>query len=173
MNHFEDMLFGNEGGVEGQEQHQPKCQPLPGFDADMSCPICKVVRSKLKCTNSGATLAEFIEAAHSTFVQHEGRPEMDIAEDVLEQMKHYVDRHPGRLKSLRFLTPLQVHRHFVYNHDRKAMPNYKEFMLQVMFSMLHVTIRRACDEDGMLFREQANQILNIIDRIIKLSAMRD
>ena len=161
MEDMENLWFG-------EAEKKEVRRPLPGYDDNLECAICKVARSKLKDTDNGATLAEFLEAAHDTFRLQEGRPASDIAQEVLQHIKQYVQRHPDELECLRCLKKQDVHRHFAHNHPRRPLASPKEFMQNVLQSMLHVSVKGTCDESGSLLKEPTNITLSIIDRACKV-----
>ena len=175
MYRFEDALFHDEEAEEETEAADLSVhtKPLPGFDPGLRCAICKAVKSKLRDAENGATLAEFIEVAHSSFTKNEGRPGMDIAAEVLKQIQHYVQRHPSRLKALRSLTSADVYRHYVHNHDGHTMAALKQHLQQVLHSMLLASVHAACDEHGRLKKEATHQILSITDRLVKVDQMKE
>ena len=155
-------------------------EPLPGFDYKTACEICKIKCNRntmtLKEGSEGATLVEFLDVAQAMFNQQEGRPALDIANDVLQNLKHYAKKHPEKLRGLLKLDAQAVHRHFKYNHERKAVRKIREEVLQVLLSMMDVAMTSSCykDESGRLSlsKQEANLLLNIIDRIQRVYTLK-
>lgn len=155
--------------------------PLPGFDKEIVCPLCKVKCNRttlaLRENQEGASLVEFLDVAQLMFNQQEGRPALDIAQEIREHLLYYVKQHPKQLKPLSCLTKEDVYRHFKYNHERKTVSKIKDQVLQVLLSMLDVAVTSACCKQATgklsLCKQEANLLLNIIDRIQKVYVLRE
>ena len=160
---------------------QQGTDPLPGFDREVTCPLCKIKCDRglvsLREKPDGASFAEFLDVAQVMFNQQEGRPALDIAEEILDNLMHFVRRHPQKLKSMRTVTKEDVHRHFKYNHERKTVTKIKEEVMQVLLSMLDVAVTSACQRQPSgklsLCKEDANMLLHIVDRIHRTHGLKD
>ena len=131
----------------------------------------------LRANTDGASFIEFLEVAQVMFNQQEGRPALDIAQEVLDNLMHFVRKHPQKLKSMRSLTKEDVYRHFKYNHERKTVTKVKEEVLQVLLSMLDVAVTSACFKQTSgklsLCKQESGILLNIIDRIQKIYVLKE
>lgn len=153
--------------------------PLPGFDDSLTCQLCclKTVEGTFeeRATGTGATLGEFLNMAHLNFDQDEGRPAMDIANDILQGLIHY-----GQVCNISLLKSLScedVYRHFKFDHTRKGKTNMRDKMLRILMSMLDVSTKTCCEKsdkgDVTIMKEGLSQTLSIIDRIHKIASLKD
>lgn len=153
--------------------------PLPGFDDSLSCKLCclRTVEGTFdeKTTGTGATLGEYLNIAHARFDQDEGRPAMDIANDILQGLKMYGQ--VCNISLLKGVTCEDVYRHFKFDHTRKGKPNMKDKMLRILMSMLDVSTQTCCEKsdqgDVTIMKEGLSHTLSIIDRIHKIASLKE
>ena len=75
----------------------------------------------------GATIGEFLNIAHNRFDQEEGRPSMDVENEIRESLLQYGEQ--CNIPILKDITNDDVFRHFKYDHTRKSKPRMKDKML--------------------------------------------
>lgn len=153
--------------------------PLPGFDDNLPCKLCQIRTCddllQMKPVSEGATLAEFLQVAHTQFDQEEGRPSMDVAKEINEALTAYSSQ--CNIALLQHLTDEEVYRHFKYDHRRHRKPQMKDKMLRILMSMLDTSVRSCCEksENGkvIISKSDASLTLNIIDRIHKIATLKE
>lgn len=155
--------------------------PLPGFDNSLSCKICKMalneeLSSKVRITPNGMSLLELFDFAQEEFQRDEGRPSMDIAQDVVRNI-HLFARHAQGLETLADTTTLEVFRHFKYDHAQKRKQKIKERLSRILLNMIEIGIQSLCEkgQDGTLLLDKRDTtlVLNIIDRLHKISSIKE
>jgi len=157
---------------------------LPGFCHEEVCLLCKLqITDDDKddaCENrverGGASLMELMRHAERQFNDTKGTPLMTVAKDVHTALQHYISADGDRLGFLRDVSPTNVYDHFFYDHSGKHPPNTKERVERILLSMLNVGIQSCCNklDNGKtsLIRDEAVIILQIVDRLTKISASR-
>ena len=155
---------------------------LPGYGEEETCSLCKI-RSKEDCiktrvTDTGCTLAEFLNEAHAEFTTFKGRPQMDIATEVTNNLKFFAKGQQKDLDvMLTSLTPENVLRHFKYDHVRQTTIKVKDNVMRILVNMLQLGISSCCEvlENGTttLSKGDALLLLQIVDRIHKMALLKD
>lgn len=162
MDELEQQLYGEE---------RPKTQPLPGFDKNLECPLCKVCKLKLREKEGGSTLQEFFDVVHDNFKTTEGQPTMQICERVVQNLQQFYKSHPRKLHVLKSVTKHHVHRHFQLNHEMRQARYTNEFMYHVLRSVTDKALEHLCDMTGELDQKHTGILLGIMDRVIKMKAI--
>lgn len=155
--------------------------PLPGYDDDRHCPLCMVrfVQDGLsvKEVKEGATLGEFLQLAQREFQDFAGRPAMDIANELLENIQSYVEQNPDCLGCLNDMSAEDVMEHFKYDHMHKNHISVREKVLRILINMLDVSLTSCCQkmENGkiVLGKQDSILVLHIIDRVHKIATLRE
>lgn len=157
-------------------------KPLPGFEEDQTCSLCKV-RGRgdfmgMRVTDTGCSLNEFIEEAHKEFSKYDGRPLRDIAEEVAENIKLFGRNQNQELEVLLSkISQEEVLHHFKYDHSRQNPLRVKERIIRMLVNMLELGAVTCCEklENGTiaLTRENTMLMLQIVDRIQKMAALKD
>lgn len=155
---------------------------LPGFEENQSCSLCKV-RSRgefmgTRVTDTGCTLDEFLKEAHKEFSKFDGRPLKDISEEVAENIKHFGKNQSKELEALLSKVSLEeVLHHFKYDHLRQNPLRVKERIIRMLVNMLELGVVSCCEMLGngslALTRENTMLVLQIVDRIQKMAALKD
>ncbi len=155
--------------------------PLPGFDDNLSCKLCQiklrgdgsVLDSRL--TSNGATLSEFLHVAHEEFHQEEGRPAMDVAEEILSALCRYGSS--SGITLLSDLTKEEVYRHFRYDHGNNRTTKIGDKIIRRLDRMMDISVAGCCEkmENGtvILNKTDASLFLNIVDRYLKTASQKD
>ena len=153
--------------------------PLPGFGVNDVCLLCKLqmpdTTEGKKLQERGATFAEFLGQAEWQFHNAKGTPLMTIAIEIHSALQYFVEADTQRLGFLKDVTPQDIHNHFFFDHRGKQTPKVRDRVERVLLSMLNVGIQSCCQklENGktLLIKEEASVILQIVDRLTKLSSM--
>lgn len=153
--------------------------PLPGFDDTLPCKLCRLKTMagvfNLRASGEGASLAEFLNIAHTRFDQEEGRPAMDIAAEIRDCLLQYSEQ--CDVEILQDISCEDVYRHFKYDHTRKGKPHMKDKMLRTLMSMLDVSILTCCEQSDngkiVINKNDASLTLSIIDRIHKIATLKE
>ena len=147
---------------------------LPGFDNSLSCSLCKLKfkgADRKKVTRNGTSLADFMKFAQKQFDQDEGRPGMDIANEIRDGFTRYIENFED-LDFLNNVTSDEIYRHFKYDHAQQKDVKIKEKLMRILLNMLEICVQTSCDKlNGKVFlnKTDANLALNIIDTLIRIS----
>ena len=155
---------------------------LPGYGEEETCALCKI-RSKEDCiktrvTDTGCNLGEFLNEAQAEFITFKGRPQMDIAREVTDNLKFFARGQQEELDTLlASLTAEDVLKHFKYDHVRQTSIKVKENVMRILVNMLQLGISSCCEvlENGntTLSKTDALLLLQIVDRIHKIASLKD
>ena len=183
LTYIRDSLIPDDGRLMTESQLAARhITALPGYGEEETCSLCKI-RSKEDCiktrvTDTGCTLAEFLNEAQTEFVTFKGRPQMDIATEVANNLKFFARGQQKELDDmLNSLTPEDVLRHFKYDHVRQTSIKVKENVMRILVNMLQLGISSCCEvlENGTttLSKGDALLLLQIVDRIHKVALLKD
>lgn len=157
-------------------------KPLPGYEENKSCVLCKIRSrndfSNARATDTGCTLSQFLQEVQKQFVNFNGRPVKDLADEVAENLQDFAKNQAEGVKSLLSgITPEEVSLHFKYDHLRQNPVHVKERILRMLVNMLEVGVSSCCEvlENGktVLSKEQAVLVLNIVDRVQKIASLKE
>ena len=146
---------------------------LPGFDKSLSCNLCKLklnTANQQRVTNQGISLAELIEFAQKQFDEDEGRPGMDIAEEIKGAFEKYIEKHE-KLFFLKNITADEIYRHFKYGHRQERDVKIKGKLTRILLHMLDISTETMCEtKNGTISLNNNNSslALNIIDKLVRI-----
>ena len=146
---------------------------LPGFDNEFSCNFCKLRLhndNRIRITRNGMSFVDFLSYAQKQFDQDEGRPSMDIVNEIKNGLNKYIEANE-KLSGLRGISNTEIYRHFKFGHTQDKTVRIKERVIRILVNMLDVCVQSMCENvDGktVLNKNDSSLALHIIDTLVKV-----